>query len=347
VKKTQWHSLKCFGILLAAYYVAWAGPKRAILVSNILIIPSLWALVTIDTYTIFAVFMYFFFQACSFALYYIASDVQFSSINHTEAAGKEVGWLYIMERVGTTVAPIAGGLIALFFGPEKVMLVAAILSIASALPLFLSPDKVHRHQKITFRGLPVQRLRQQFVSSGLAGVDYMTTSALWSLFIALTIFGTDDNSVYAKLGMAFTISLIASIVTSHVYGIIIDHRRASTLFKAGIVINALIHLTRPFITTPAGVATLNAANEAGTSAYNMPYVRTEYDEADNLPGYRIAYLAAMWASLCFGAALMAAVAAGLVWKVGAVDGLKASFIIAVIATLFMLNHGFSALRRSS
>lgn len=332
--------------VVSAYYVAWAGPKRATLVSNILIVPSLWALVMIDSYTIIAVLVYFGFQAASLSLYYVASDTQFSSIKHTKAEGKEVGWLHIMEKIGTGLAPMVGGVVAYMFGPELVMWIASGLSIVSAFPLFLSPEKIRRKQKILFRGFPRHLLYKQLVSSGFMGVDYMTTTATWALFIAVVVFGTTDNSVYAKLGVAFSVSLIASIATSRLYGVLIDKERSSELYHTGVVVNALIHVVRPFITNTAGVVATNAANEIGTSAYTMPHVQNMYDTADNLPGYRIVYISLMMSTLCIGAATMSFITALLVWKLGTTAGMQCSFILASAMTLFLSRHGFSSLRRS-
>lgn len=342
-----YYLLRAFFSVISAYYIAWAGPKRAILVSNILIVPSLWALVMIDSYTLLAVLVYFGFQAASLALYYVAADVQFSSIKHAKVEGREVGWLHIMEKIGTGVAPLVGGVVAYMFGPELVMWIASALSIASAFPLFLSPEKIRRKQKIIFRGFPRHVLQKQLVSVGFMGVDYVTTTATWALFIAVVVFGTTDNSVYAKLGVAFSVSLVASIATSRLYGVLIDKRRSSELYHTGVVVNALIHGIRPFITNVAGVVATNAANEIGTSAYTMPYVQNMYDTADNLPGYRIVYLSLMMSTLCIGAAFMAFLTALLVWKFGATAGMQYSFILAAVMTLFLSRHGFAALRRSS
>ena len=340
-----YYSLRVIFSLLSAYYVAWEGPKRAMLVSNILIVPSLFSLTIIDTYTVASVVSYFFFQALSFSLYYVAADTQFSSIKHEQNVGKEIGWLQIVEKIGTGVAPMIGGFVAYAFGPETVMWIAAGLSVASAFPLFLSPEKIRRRQKIIFRGFPFRILRQQLTSYRFVGVDYVTSSAIWSLFVAVVIFGTADNSVYAKLGVVFSISLAASIISSHLYGVLIDRRHSRELFKTGVFINAALHATRPFIGNPVAVGVMNVANEAGTNGYQMPYVQNEYDTADNLPGYRVVYLASMYANLCFGAATMSFLSALLVWQLGDVTGMQCSFFVAAVATLFLLRSGFPALRR--
>lgn len=341
-----YYALRIFLCIGAAYYVAWAGPKRATLISNLLIVPSLWALVVIDQYTLLSVIVYFVMQALSLSLYYVASDIQFSTIRHTGSSGKEMGWLQIMEKVGAGAAPAIGGLVAFLFGPERVMLIAAVLSIASALPLFLSPEKVRRKQKITIHGLPIALLRKQFVSSMASGFDYVVSTATWALFVAVVVFGTGDNSVYAKLGLVFSISLITSIISSHIYGVLIDKRRAPELFQVGVIINSLIHVVRPFVNNPVGVGATNAANEVGTSAYNMPYMQSVYEVADELAGYRAIYIALILSAFCVGAALLAFASAGLVWWLGVADGMKWSFIITAAVTLTMLRHGFPSLRRT-
>lgn len=327
-----------------AYYVAWAGPKRATLVSNFLGVPALIALVGIDQHTMLSAVLFFTFQALSLSLYTIASDMQFSSLKSTHHAGKELGWLHSLEKMATGIAPMVGGFIAYFMGPESTMWIAAVLSVLAAFPLFITPEKIRRQQRIIYQGLPWRRVWQQMITWGIAGADQVVSGATWSIFVGVIIFGTSSDLVYAQLGVVSSISLFAAIISSHVYGLIIDRRRGEGLYRTGVALNALIHVIRPFAVTPLSVALLNSANEVGTSAYQMPFVRGEFDTADNLPGYRIAYISMMMVFFCFGATLLSLATALLVWQFGEQLGLSLSFGLMGLLTLGMFRHGFPSLR---
>lgn len=342
-----YYILRAIISFFSAYYIAWVSPKRAILVSNIFAIPALVALTTIDEFTFASVVVFFVCQAFAITIYTIASDMQFSSLKSDEAGGRELGVLHIMEKVGTGVAPMIGGFVAYWFGPEYTMWVAAILSIVSAFPLFMTPEKIRRKQRVMYRGMPWSQLRPQFFSYSILGADQVVSGATWSLFAAIAVFSITSNAVYAELGVAFSVSLIVSVIVSHIFGKVIDKRRGRELMLSGILMNSAVHISRCFISTPAGVITTNATNEIGTSAYQMPYLRSYIDTADNLPGYRVAYISMMSVFFCVGAALLSFITAAAVVWLGMLYGLMTSFVCMAIATYGVYWSGFDALRRQA
>ena len=329
---------------LFAYYVAWVGPKRATLMSNLLAIPSFIALTTIDQQTTLSVIVYFFFSALSVSLYSIAADTQFSSVKHDHKVGHEISWLHIVEKVATGVSPLIGGVIAYLFGPESTMWIAAVLSILAAFPLFMTPERIRRKQRVMYQGLPWRAIRTQLVAGSAAGADQVASGVTWSIFVSVVIFGTATNAVYAKLGAVMSVSIIVSIVASHLYGKIIDRNSGPALFRAGVVVNSILHILRPFVATPVSVVLMNATNEVGTSAYQMPYMRSFYDEADSLPGYRVAYISMFMIVFCAGAAAFSFMTAGAIWLLGTENGLSLSFIVAALYTLVLLRSGYGSLR---
>lgn len=341
-----YYVIRMVASFFSAYYVAWAGPKQATLVSNVLAVPSFLALGAIDTYTELSVWVYFVCTALSLSLYVVASDMQFSSLNNPYNVGKQIGWLHIAEKIGIGIAPAVGGFVAYLFGPESTMWIAAVLAIVASLPLFMTPEQIHKRQKVIFHGIPLRRIGVQLLSNSASGVDQVVSGAVWAIFIAVVVFGTQTDRVYAELGAVLSVSLIVSVVSSYFYGRVIDRRRGAELFRAGGIVNATLHGLRAFVATPLSVVLVNVLNEIGTSAYQMPYVRGMYDEADNLPGYRAAYISLMMVTFCAGAALFAFAASGLVVWLGPRQGLAASFGLAAACTVIMLWHGFASLRPS-
>lgn len=339
-----YYVLRAIVSFFTAYYVAWVGPKRAIMVSNLLAVPSLVALTTIDEHTVASVVVYFVFQAVALTVFTIASDVQFSSLKSSNHAGKEVGRFHVMEKIGMGLAPMIGGFVAYLMGPEYTMWVAAILSIFSALPLFLTPERFRRHQRVTYQGMPIRLLRSQLMSITILGADQVVSGATWALFAGIMVFGIQSNEVYAQLGVAFSVSLVVSIIISQIFGKIIDRRRGRELMVAGMFANAAVHVSRCFVTTPFGVMATNATNEIGTSAYQMPYIRSYIDQADTIAGYRAVYISLMMVMFSLGAALLSALTSGAIWLFGPAWGLIASFLIMAVATFGTYWNGFDTLR---
>lgn len=329
---------------LAAHIIAWLGPKGSLLLSNIVAVPALVSLALIDNYTIAATIGYFVFEGISLTILGIATDVQFSSIKHDEKAGKELGWLYIAEKIGAAIAPTIGGLLAFRFGPEAIMWIASLVMVAAAIPLLVSPENTRRKQRVTYHGFDWRSLRLQMLSPTIRGADFVVSGGLWSLFIAIVIFGTDSNAIYAQLGVFFSLSFVASVIVSWVYGVLIDRDKSEQLLRFGGSLNVLIHAARLFVTTPLGVGMINVANEAGTSAYSMPTVRGQYDVVEHLPGYRAVYFSLSMIFFCFGASCITFLAAFLVSRFGDVNGLKAVFLIMAGLIPLVMIHGFKTLR---
>jgi MFS family permease len=178
------------------------------------------------------------------------------------------------------------------------------------------------------------------------GADQASSASIWSLFIALAVFGTSSNVVYAEVGGLATIAVIASLVFSSLYGVLIDRHQGGALLKVSAIGNALLHLARPFISTPVGAVLINVANEAVTSGYTMPFLKGQYDMADDLPGYRIVYMSLMQCMVGLGSALFCAVGALIVFMTDGLHGLQLCYVVAALMSLLVLRHGFPALRHS-
>jgi len=330
----------------SGHIIAWLGPKSSLLLSNIIAVPALVSLALIGTYTMGATIAYFLFEGISLTILGIATDVQLSSIKHDKKAGSELGWLFIAEKVGAAVAPTVGGLLAFRFGPESVMWVASLIMVVAALPLLMSPENTRRRQRITYHGFDWRSLGKQMISPTVRGADFAVSGGIWAIFIAIVVFGTSTNAVYAQLGVLFSISFVASVVISWVYGRIIDHSKGEPLLRFGASFNVLIHAARPFVTTPIAVGMTNIMNEAGTSAYTMPTVRGQYDVVEQIPGYRSVYFSITMLFYCLGGGIIMFLAAGLITALGDINGMKAMFWVMAAAVPLIMIHGFKTLRAS-
>ncbi len=330
---------------LLAYVVAWLGPKASLNLSNVTAVPAVLGLSMLGTYGYWALLVYFVFQGISFNLQLIATDVQFSSIKSDHKAGNELGSFYVIEKIAAAAAPASGGFLAFQFSPEKVMWIASAIMVASIVPLLLSPEKIRPRQEVTYSGLPFRRIWLQLLSPAVRAGVYQISNSFWAIFIALVVFSATSSSVYAEVGVFFSISFIASMLASKAVGYIVDRRRGEALLRLGVLAGISINLARPMVSTPLGVGLTNAVNEASVSAYTLPTVRAQYDMADNLPGYRVAYFSLLSTAYCLGASLTALATAGLVWWLGDINGLKAAFVLIALFMPLIAVHGFDSLRR--
>ena len=343
---TGYFLLRALLVFPAAFTIAHIGPKHAAMISNILYVPALLVLSQLHEYGLIALAAFGLFQAASVSLYDVSHLVNFSKIRNVDHVGKELSFMYIFERVGTSLSPVIGGLVAFWFGPQATMLLAAVIFGTAALPLFFTPEPTRTRQKITFHGINWRAIRRGLLANAAIGADTAITGSVWSLYISIVIFGTTSNAVYAQVGAVLSVTVVAALVFSRLYGLLIDRRRGGDLLKVGVVADALTHFARPFVATPLGVVMTNVANEAATTGYSMPFAKGVFDQADNLPGYRIVYMSLMAIVAPLGAALMSLVVVGLGLFFSEVHSMQISFIVIAWVVLLIGTHRFPALQRN-
>lgn len=338
---------KAIAALPIAGLVARIGPKHAILVSNLLYIPSMIGFVFLPQFGPWLLLPVLILQGTSASMYWIGYTIDFSKVKSVEHAGKEIAYMNIIEKITTSVSPLIGGVMALLFGPQFVLVVAALLFALAAVPLLRSGEQVQTGKKLVFKGFPWRLIFQHWAAQIAVGYDVFASGTVWTLYTAVIVIGisTDSNNeVYAITGVLMSVVLIATLVSSYVYGRIIDKKGGNLLMKASVVANALTHLIRPFITSPVMVAGANVANEVATTGYTMPYTRAVFDNAD-LSGHRATYLGMVDTLSNIGAFLAAGTLGLLVMLTGGNVGLTNFFFVAGIVALFVLTSRFSLYKK--
>jgi len=295
----------------AARFVAKFGPKHGILAGNLLYIPALIFFTFVPDYGIPALIAFAIFQSISMVTYDLAYMVDFSKVKHVDHAGKEIGYMQIFERLTASLSPFIGGAIAYLIAPEATMWFSAVFFAIAAVPLFKTREPVRLHQHLTFRHFPLRQTWRTIVAETAVGFDNFSSLGVWALFLAIVVFSVTTNEAYFIIGFFASITVLTSFIAAYWFGRIIDWRHGGDLLKVASVGNAMTHLFRPFITTPAGVVAANVSNDVVTTGYGMAFMRGLFDTADRAEGFRIAYMCCISMALNFGAALAAATLLGL------------------------------------
>jgi MFS family permease len=336
---------KVFASLPVASLVAQIGPKHAILVSNLLYIPSMIGFAFLPILGPWLLLPVLILQGTSASMYSIAYTIDFSKVKSIEHAGKEIAYMNILEKITTSISPLIGGALAYFFGPQIVLIIAAVLFALAAIPLFNSGEQVQTGIKLQFKGFPWRLILQHGMAQTALGFDVFASGTVWTLYTAVLIIGvSSNNQVYIISGILLSVVLLATLIASYVYGKIIDKKGGGLLMKASTVANALTHLMRPFITSPITVAGINVANEVATTGYTMPYTRAVFDNAD-LSGHRTTYLGMVDVLSNFGAFLGAATLGILAMAAGSTFALTNFFFVAGVVVLLVLSAHFSLYKK--
>ncbi len=330
---------------LIALTVARVGPKHGTLLSNIGQIIGAFMLVLLPEYGMYVLVFYAFIAGFSRSLYDVCYLVDFSKVKHVDHAGKELGIMQIFERIVTSLGPLLGGVIALFFGPQIMFVFASVLLLIAALPLFFTSEPVKTHQKITLRHFNWKVAWRPILGNIGVGIDTNLSAFVWYIFLAICVLGMSNNNIYAQIGALSSVSMLATIACAFIYGKLVDRHQGKLLLRLSVIGDAVLHLLRPFVSTPTHAVGMNVANDIATTGYSLPATRGIFDTADGLPGYRIVYMSLMGAMLALGDTIVLAVLAALTFLMNDNSALHAIYFIAGPAVLLIIFHNHALYRR--
>ena len=168
----------------------------------------------------------------------------------------------------------------------------------------------------------------------------MVSMIIWPFFIGVYVFSDDP---YIKLGIVTSASVIVAFFAAKSIGSIIDDKKGRKMLHTGVILNAALHVFRPFVSSFPVTLIINMVNEIVTPMYRMPFIKGMYDAADDLPGRRIVYMAAMEATSTFARAIFFCSAAGIAFVAGPKNALVACFIIGAVASMLIATERFRAL----
>jgi hypothetical protein len=328
------------------FFIARIGPKHGILISNLLYVPALIALGSMPKLGMTSIVLWGVFMSLSTTIYHICYMVDFSKVKNAEHAGKELAYMNILEKVSVGISPLVGGMIALYFGIQVVIWVAAALFAVAALPLFKSGEPVRTRQKLDYNGFPWGTTIRTIIAQGGVGFDAVTTGIVWSMFIVIVIFPGFGWDIYVKLGALSSVTILADILSSYTYGKLIDGQRGGSLLKISAIANGAVHAFRPFVNNPAMIIGTNVANEVGTVGYSMAFIRGVFDTADS-SGHRILYLSLCDVIMNLGAAIACGILFLLSGWMGEADGMRIYFFVAAIAVLLIGTANFQLYRNKT
>lgn len=325
--------------IIAAYTVAWKGPKHTMIFSYLLQVASLVMLVTLKT-THMPIYLISLVWGSASSFFFTAYHVDFSKIKHSDHGGKEVGYMFLLDRVGGIAGPLLGGFVAGTFGAEYTIFAAIILFCLSLIPLFATSEPVKLHQKLDFSGVG-KSLKRDALAQSCFGIENTISVIIWPLFVSVFIF---KSSAYTKLGFVTALGVCVAILASKTIGQLIDNKRGGELLRYSLAGNIVTHLFRFAVGGFGGVVGLNMANEFVTVGYRIPYTKGFYDAADDLPGHRIVYIATMEVIEDVGKALVWLSLALCSFWLSDVSVLRLGFIVAIIASLGIMTQKFPALK---
>lgn len=322
----------------SAWMVARFGPKHVMLLSYALQLCSS-ALFLTHERVHWPIIVLGIFWGLATNLFFVAYHVDFSKVKHANHSGEEVGYMYMMQKVGLVIGPLLGGVIGTIFGGSYVFLAATLLMALGALPLLKTAEPTRTRQHLDF-SIPVHKIRTDMQSYAALATEDILTKMLWPTYIVLFVI---VSGVYLKLGLLSSISVLFSIVVTYIFGKIADARRGRHLLRIAVSLNSLLHLMRSFVTSLPQVLGINVANDSITVGYALPFTKGLYAAADEHPGRRIAYIAIVETAGNTARALACWVLVILAVLLEERLVLTIGFAVAAVASLLIAREKFRAL----
>lgn len=327
----------------AAKIAAHFGPKHGMLYANIIFATSLGLLAFTEVLGIYALVLWCIFQGFAGTLNNLCYLIDFSKVKNIEHAGKEIGYMTIIEKIAAGLSPLLGGLAATLFGPPAAMILSALMFAFSAVPLLRTAEPTRLNQKLSFKGFPWRQTWRGFRANAGLGADIFASGHGWVIFITAIVFVGDGSEIYAKIGLLASLGFVIVLASSYVYGRMIDHRQGLLLLKVSVIANSVVHLLRPTVNSAVGVVASNTVNDVTTTGFTMAFVRGQFDSADS-SGFRIVYLYLMEVSVNLAGAVSAGVLALLLMSYSDVAAFSLFFVAIAAVTLLIATPRFPLYR---
>ena len=338
-------ALKVVMILPLAKLIADIGPKKAVIISNFLYIPSMISFIFLPQFGLWSLLITGSLQAISAALYNMGYTITFSRVKNPEKAGRQVASMNIAEKIAKGVSPLIGGLLAMFFDPRASIVVSTIFFILAAWPLLRTKDTMQTGFKLIPKKFPWKQAKSGLMAQLPLGFDIYASGIAWSIFLASLIFTTDSNQVYAELGALTSLILAVSLISTYAYGKLIDRRAGGQLLYWAAIGSVVVDIFRILVRTPAMAVGTNAAKEVMMTGYSMAFMRGMLDEADR-SGYRVLYVCLSNLIANLGSLAAALILAGAVAMFHTAGGFTIFYLVAaaVISLLTLTKFRLYRLR---
>ena len=338
--------LKVVIMLPLAQLIASIGPRKSIIISNFLYVPSMIAFMFVEQYAMPMLVITVIFQTSSAALYDMGYLVGLSRLSRDSSrGGRAVAMMKIAETVAKGLSPLIGGILAMLFDPRASLVVSLLFFVLASIPLIKMVDSMKTGFRLAPRGFNWKQATQSLLVQIPIGFDYYASTTAWSLFLVALIFASGGNEVYAKLGALTSLILVVSLVSAYAYGKLIDKKAGGQLLVWTAIGSVVSNLFRVFVRTPIAAIGTNAAHEMMATGYSMAYTRGMMDTA-NQTGYRVFYVAMTQLTVNLGAGLAALVLAVIIALLGDSIGFSVFYAITSVVVIGIAFVRFSVYKKA-
>lgn len=262
-------------------------------------------------------------------LYWTPYHIDFALFTQQENRGKQMALLMNISAVVLAVAPVAAGFMITSVGYIPVFGAGLVLTLAAMIPLSMTEPK---YEEFTFgfvesfRRLFTSGEGNVFVAHAANGMQHITTTVMWPVFIFLAL---DD---YAAVGLITTLVLLVTIAIRFVVGRLNDRYDDKKVLPITTFIFTTGWVLKMFVETGLGIFLIDSYHSAGRAANKLAFNHTFYEQAAEHGDFIDEFAVLRSLATNLGRVIMLGVAIPLV----IFGSMKMVFLVTAVMSLLMM-----------
>lgn len=269
-----WRLLELAALPLLAIVIVRISYRKAMALSNLLLVLALLFLIFSQTNRIF-LWLSLPLLAALVVLYWLPFHTVFVLDQGDDRLLPEISWRFVLDKLSGAAGPLFGGLIITSLGGFRLLysLAIAIILVSSA-PLFFMPGHQREFSfdfKQVYTKIFAKNFRNFLLSFSGAGFENTAMAVLLPIFIFLS-FGS-----YRTVGLLLSAGLLFSAVS--VYVLNKKPTAIKKLFKGGLSFNLLNWPVKALGATTTSLLFLNIFYDLASIFIWLPFVNWYYQEA--------------------------------------------------------------------
>jgi MFS family permease len=282
-----------FYVYVYAWYVVLIGPgakltgkigyKHAILLSNFFYV-AYWIVLYLVKFHYSAFFIAPVLFALQKSFFWPAFDADVAIHDKADQRGREVGVLFSIIQITFIIAPVIAGLVSTAFGFLALFILASVLMLLSAYPIFRTKDIYPRHR---FRFKDLWAIFKDFPSNFFGYWGYaedLMVMSLWPVYIFIVV------PKFTGVGVLTTIAMLVAAVLMLYVGNSSDHIKKQFLIERNSLLYGITWIFR-FLAQGVGLVLLfDILTKSAKGLLNIPMVALTFEIAGSKDAdYAIAY----------------------------------------------------------
>jgi MFS family permease len=256
-------------------------------------------------------------------LYWPALHASLARFSGKQQRAREFSMMYAIMNLMQIIGPMLGGFLSVIFGIEAIFIIASLIYLCSAVPLFWSQE---RFKPKPYRFRDTIKMYEKFPSKFLGYFGFgeeLLVLTVWPIFIFTVV--KDYQSVGALVTVA---TLIATGLALYI-GFYTDRHSKQSLLRAGTLIYALTWLVRLPVVSPFATFITDALSRTTKTLVFIPASTLTYERAERT--HIMPYVIGFEQMLAIGKMLAALVGFVVFLATGSFAAL---FMVAAAFTLF-------------